>query len=385
MSEIKKAENQYFSAEKKEKKPKILMVRKLGKSEEIKHKIINREINKYFLIPEKYFEFDTPITVGKKIKFHPFHEQKSIIKPNKQSKSKLLVNYKSSSNSGQKSKITISYSNKQLQEKFQENKYELIDNEKLKQIFNRFKSLSNKIKKENNIKFLPKELKKCLFSQNKKLLNKKSQEEETNKLAKYLSIKSKRKENSLLLNNLEIYRYNKEIINEIEESKPIEEKFVNFKWNLSLRRPEHFIGTRNSYINLNNDKNPYWSIVVEKIPKIKEFSVKPLHSMSCGKNEFKKLNQKYNMYFNTIGNLENLEIKGKNLFNLEYNREMGLKNKKILHKMFFENGKIISNNEINHLFGNQTFYKNYKINSRNINKSCRNKKKIYLSTYQNHI
>ena len=371
MSGLKIKENPNLSTEK---KPTILIVRKLGKSEENRHKIIKREINNYFLFPEKYFEFNTPITVGKKIKFRPYVEHKTNSpKSNKQRKSLLLNNTNS-----------IVSRNKQSIDQNQENKYELIDNEKLKKIFNSFRSLSKNIKKENNNKFLPTELKKCLYSQNKKLSNKKAQEEETNKLAKYLSLKSKRKENSLLLNNLEIFRYNKEIINEIEENKPIEEKYGNFKWNISLRRPERFQGTRNSYINLKNDYDPYWSIVIEKIPKIKEFTVKPLNSISCEKNELKKLNKKYDMFYNTIENLENLEIEGKNLFNLEYNREMGSKNKKILHKVFVENGRSISNSEINHLYGNETFYKNYKnfkLNLKDCLKTCKNKKNLYLSTY----
>ena len=38
---------------------------------------------------------------------------------------------------------------------------------------------------------------------------------------------------------------------------------------------------------------------------------------------------------------------------------MNSKKKKILHKAFIDNGRIILSTEINRVFGKQTFYKNY--------------------------
>lgn len=51
----------------------------------------------------------------------------------------------------------------------------------------------------------------------------------------------------------------------MEFNKPSEEN-AKFKWNLSLRRPEHFRGTRKVYVSL-NDKNtsPFWSLFIEKV------------------------------------------------------------------------------------------------------------------------
>ena len=58
--------------------------------------------------------------------------------------------------------------------------------------------------------------------------------------------------------------------------------------------------------------------------------------------------------------MEDLSIEGKNLYNVEYKREILDSNrKKILHKVFVDNGKAISSTEINSLYGNDTFYKNY--------------------------
>ena len=58
--------------------------------------------------------------------------------------------------------------------------------------------------------------------------------------------------------------------------------------------------------------------------------------------------------------MEDLTVDGKNLYKLEYKREItDSKERKILHKVFIENGKAITHNEINNLFGHDTFYKNY--------------------------
>ena len=38
---------------------------------------------------------------------------------------------------------------------------------------------------------------------------------------------------------------------------------------------------------------------------------------------------------------------------------MSCQKKKILHKAFMDNGRIIFNTDINSVFGKQTFYKNY--------------------------
>ena len=58
--------------------------------------------------------------------------------------------------------------------------------------------------------------------------------------------------------------------------------------------------------------------------------------------------------------MEDLSVEGKNLYNLEYKREIiDSKNNKILHKVFVENGKAISLTDINNLYGNNTFYKDY--------------------------
>jgi hypothetical protein len=86
---------------------------------------------------------------------------------------------------------------------------------------------------------------------------------------------------------------------------------------------------------------------------------------------------------NSIRNLDNIDIKGKNLFNLEYNREMSSKRKKILHKAFVENGKIVLNTDINNVFGKETFYKDYDKNDSNIYPYYSSEKRQSLNTIDN--
>ena len=60
-----------------------------------------------------------------------------------------------------------------------------------------------------------------------------------------------------------------------------------------------------------------------------------------------------------LKNLDELKIEGNDLLDIEYKREMGSQKKKILHKAFLDNGRIIFKTGINNVFGKQTFYKNY--------------------------
>ena len=64
----------------------------------------------------------------------------------------------------------------------------------------------------------------------------------------------------------------------------------------------------------------------------------------ASKNDYRKFIKDLSM---TKSNFKGLLIEGKNLFNLEYKREIiDSKRKKILHKFFVENGKAISFSDI---------------------------------------
>ena len=407
-----------FSFEKKENPmihfdaQRILSVRKMN-TDEKNNRDINREIDAYFFSPEKYFQKNSPVTVGKKIYLldmnDPRLRRRKKLKTEKKLATNLfnnLVNY----NKGLGQKYENSILNKSISNiKGKEyhnylemsSKFEIIDNDRLKMIFNSFKIKDHKDNKDNSlndksqlsslsdtnrhqlkevkksrktkypitlIERIPKDIKNSLFLQNRKLNLHKLSEKQNIHMSRYLSKKLNKPQNNLLLNRVDSFRFKKEVINEIENNKPIEEQYGKFKWNISLRRPEHFQGVRDSYINLKGERFlPFWSIVIERSPKQKELSLKPGHILNQNDiNELKKTNLstnngfKNNHYFKTVENLEDLNIEGKNLFNIEYKREIvDSKNKKILHKVFMENGKAISSSDINSLFGHNTFYKDY--------------------------
>ena len=135
-------------------------------------------------------------------------------------------------------------------------------------------------------------------------------------------------------------------------------------WELSLRRPVKIDGIRRSIININTDKYPFYSFIIEKSNDLKVTSVKP--GINLNTNYIKKAIKTAKTYsslndikINKLKNLDELKIKGDDIFNIEFNREMNSKKKKILHKAFIDNGRIILSTEINRVFGKQTFYKNY--------------------------
>ena len=152
-----------------------------------------------------------------------------------------------------------------------------------------------------------------------------------------------------------------------DNPKKITDQSCLFKWISSLRRPKNFFGKRESYINVSSENNPLWSIVVEKYPITKEMSVKSGYNLN--NRDYKDFKRKRNLStlnsakLRTVENLDNLSVKGKKLFNIEYNRELSNNNCKILHKVFVDNGKVILYKDVNDIFGNETLYKNYNYRS----------------------
>jgi hypothetical protein len=223
----------------------------------------------------------------------------------------------------------------------------------------------NKTKKKE----IPFDLSQSLFFQNNKLKERQTLDNKVKNISKHLSKILKKSEKDLLLNKIDNYNFKNELLKDIEFNKPVDEKYGKFKWNISLRRPKQFEGMRNSYINLTRDENPFWGIVIEKYPKIKELKIKP-GSVSENRVFFEKFKKTYSPKINladykNIENLDNLYIKGENLYNIEYNREIkDNKNKKILYKAFVDKGgKVIMKNEINNIFGDMTFFENYSNNN----------------------
>ena len=393
-----------------------LIVRKLN-SKEKSSNIITDEINKYLNSPEKFLFSNTKVIIGKKIKVKDINfigieplPQKKTATPNKRmSLYRKQLNF-NNNNSDSASKNSTGFSHYNLKEKQQHSnneKYEIIDNEQLKKIFNRYKTFhlaskndekknnfpllneknKNKNKNNNNSetfsinntsttkntksrnKEIPFDVTQSLSFQYNKLKIRQNLDNKVKNISKRLSRILNKKESELLLNRVDDYSFKKELLRDIDFNKPIEDKYGLHKWNISLRRPKNFEGMRNSYINLTIDQNPFWGIVVEKYPKIKEAKIKPGIS-DKNKNFFENFKKSHswlikNKEYKNYENLDKLSVKGENLFNIEYNREINnSRGKKLLHKTFVDKGgKVILKTEINNIFGEMIFCEDYSKNN----------------------
>ena len=349
-----------------------LFIHKLPKNESNKN--IYTEIDNYFDDPEDFLSPDSKIIVGHKISITPIAGTcNEDIREKKFSKLNLEKH---------KSKTTISYSkdksrlNKTISQAVDNNnnnnvKFQVINNNQLKNIFDSFKEPSNinsfimehKLINNNSSSILPRNISTSLISQNHYLDIKKKHENKVKKMSRYLSRRTNKKINDLLINRIDFFRMKREIFNDIENSRPLEERYGQHKWVISLRRPDNFVGIRNAYVNIRNEHNPLWVNVREKYPLQKELSIKPGYDLKYKdfvdfkKNQFLPESSFDNI--KAVENLDDIEIKGKDLYKIEYKRELDDKNNKILHRVFFDNGKLIFDKEINETFGNETIYKNY--------------------------
>lgn len=258
---------------------------------------------------------------------------------------------------------------------------ETINNEQLKDIFNSYKIKKKLMPKQNLLnhnlseKGIPKQLSIDLDNQSRKLIQNDSAEKKSRQMSKYLSRKINNKEKYLLFNSIQAYSNKKRVL-ESENSKNSNYQSYIFKWISSLRKPKNFIGKKASYINIGYNNNPLWSTSIERSPDKKEIQVKS--SFNCEETNNKELitTDKLNVIENDrIKDLEQINVKGEKLYDFEYNREMSNNNKKIWHKSFIDNGKVIMYKDVNDIFGYETIFKNY--NGRN----KKNKNNIFLPKY----
>ena len=359
-------------------KKQTLFVRKLNYIDKNMSKSrdqITKEIDNFFFLPDIYFSSNSPVTIGRKtiindmdMSFDKKLGRRTSIRtlPNKSNK-----NINKSINITKSPKNYIGNLNTVKSENAVNNvldnpNYEIIDNSRLSNIFksfeekkekNDFKNNSFSDNKNENNNNLPTDISSSLIDQQKKLNFNKSVDKKFKIFSKYLSKRINKNEKDLLLNQIDSYLYKSEALKNAEKNKP--ENFNN--WSISLRRPDNFQGVRKSYINISTDKHPVWGIVIEKSPKQKEMAIKADSELNNNFknyiNNYKDLKVGGNLRY--LKKLDTLSVKGKNLLKFEYNREMSSNGKKILHKVFMDNGKLIFKNEVNNLFGHETFYKNY--------------------------
>jgi hypothetical protein len=372
-------------------KPYTLIVRKFN-SQIFPKKLMKTKISDYFNSPDKFFDTNSPVQLNKKIhlkKIIPLEKKVPQIKEKEKSIKESIRSTKNNSKfSSSLKEKHLSTNNLNTKENQSTNKnFEVIDNEKLKNIFKSFKKSMNMQNENKNISSsqninnneylinnnnsnltIPRQLSFNLNIQNRRLRSKKCLDRQTKNISKYLSRKLHKNESDLLFNSVHLYRFKKEIMDNTDENdKKNNQKLTDqnclFKWVSSLRRPKNYQGKIESYINVSSEDNPLWSLVVEKYPKMKELSVKAGYNLNNKDfNDFKRnrnLSSANSSKLRSVENLDKINVKGENLFNVEYNREMSNNISKILHKVFIDNGKVILYKDVNDMFGNETIYKNY--------------------------
>lgn len=362
-------------------KKKVYYVRKMNEKETSTGEI-NKEIESYFYTPEKYFSPDSPIRLTK----HSQLEDISLdLRSNKEKLRKNLSNSLSVSK-----RVTI-VKEKIGNSKVDNSKYEIIDNKELTRIFNSYKDkinyLKNKSVSKSSNNNIPINILSPLKNQEKNILSQNKISKRNKNILKYLSHKLHKKEKDLVMNDPDNYLYKREIISRMENN-PIYVTEDRYKWTTSLRNINKLKGIRKTLVNFNTDRNPFWSYLVEKGPKEHQTSVRP--GLDLENRNFMKFLKKVKTNadinddnINSVKNLDELNVKGKNLLNLEFDREMSSKRKKILHKAFVENGKIVLNTDINKVFGKETFYKNYDKNLLYFSPSNSTRNTMALNTYSN--
>ena len=372
---------------------KFLYVRKINNDETSKGEI-DKIIHSSFNDPEKYFSENSPVQIGKKLKLRIidlFNKKRGIgRKYTRRGPSKKTLNSTRMSDLNKsiygKDKVNSVCNNDEiidnniLKNMFESFKYEANMNKKLRKNEVSISRSINNLSKSNNYSInnyeernnsnnnkikqinYPFELYHSLDYQNKQIIAKKKNLKKLIRLSKFISKKIKKNEDDLLLNKVDLFKYKKDILSEINKEKD-DDKFGKFKWRMSLRKPNDFKGIKKLFINVSNELNPFWETIVDRSPNYKELAVKPGYNLK--QKEFIKFAKNENIqknieYLNNVKNLDDISVNGSNLLDLEYKREMSIKGKKILHKFFVENGKTILEQDINKVFGEETFYKNYK-------------------------
>ena len=359
----------------------------IEKNDEKINKLIYSSLND----PAQFFSEVSPVHIGTRIKLQhldlsPQKEKRKISYLARMNSRKPNQSFKASVTDTSKSLYTIK---EKLNQKSLIQNQEIIDNNYLKRIFEGYKEKiyknKNKRNKENNFSHsvknlnknnsisktiqnedqFPSDLYNSLSYQNKRINDEINYIKRTKIISKMLSKKTNKNENDLLFNKVDLFKYKKEILSKADKDR-IPEKYI---FDNNLRFPFNYKGKKEFHINVNNDRNPFWGVLIEKNPKNKELSVKPGYNLN--QKEFLKFSQDMNSVnknkdnVSCIKNLDDLKVEGSDLLSVEYKREMSTKGRKILYKAFVENGKLILNQDINTVFGEQTLYKNYENKNKN--------------------
>ena len=273
-------------------------------------------------------------------------------------------------------------------------KKNVIDNITLKRHYNNIRQRINeyKHKKDNKKNILTDvnfNIKKSLNKQEKifkRLLKEKKYKKITEE---NLRIKTNQDDiNDLLINKSSGFNKKNLEIAILDKNITIDNKYRNNLWNITLRNYSHNgkyeklgyinIGSkyepRYTFFNMNKNLE-YFSTPDAYKTKYKHLKNKRNITINLNDNLY-NLKTKQNLQF--IDNIQNLEINGKNLLDIEEEREKGIKGNKILHKNeyleYLFNKKINKGKISDDLYSNKIFANNYNMldfmKNINVNSKC---------------
>ena len=200
----------------------------------------------------------------------------------------------------------------------------------------KYREKKNKSKGTNDL--FPKEVREDIkrnYYEQEKILEKKLKDKcKSDYFSKILSNKVKRKEEEMLYNKIEEYRLKKQLIDYIENEKPLRDKFGDNYWIVDLRRTKKQDIIRFNYVNNGNKYN-----TPEQIIDYADKDVEFIHDPNRLK-ENKYVNILRNLSLNSLyksnkslklSNMEKMNeigiLRGKNIIEEEYNRIIGDNNK----------------------------------------------------------
>ena len=293
---------------------------------------------------ENFFKTENHIIVGKTPKGPKFYKnseiipysivgpsnlfslQKKIYKRSPTSNKIILTSSSSKSGKRSRSRLSIDKHQPQLQQNNPLITYNLIDENSLKNLYNNIKkriknSKSDLIEEKNNYPYILKnslKVQEIVLKDNKKNMNL------SKKLENVLCNKSHKKNSyELLINKSSIFNYQLQEKNYKYKNLDNYNKYKEALWKITLRNNEK---------NGKFDELGYKNIGTDIKPSFSYFNLNKIQEFAISNNNCEKYGRNKGGITNYLKTLSGMEIRGKNLLDIEMNREIGFKGKKILYK-----------------------------------------------------
>ena len=214
--------------------------------------------------------------------------------------------------------------------------FQLIDYSTLKSYYDDVELRTRRNKRyENDLLYenVPTPIKKILLNQQKNLEEKVKDDNDITKMENFIIKKTNKKREDLLLKNYDTYQIKRGFLRNLEDKEPTELKMGDNNWYFNLRRPKNFKGIRDAYINIRTNDNPFWGRFFETCPKnILRYRKPNIYSLdfitNLENNPYLPKIPNGNSTIDELKNMNNLEIKGKNLLKLEKNLDLHVPGKK---------------------------------------------------------